>query len=275
MTTGITPIQPDAVDLAIASSLILFNAAISAWLGLRMQGRMLWSAIRMVVQLLLVGLVLRWVFALASPAATVAVAVLMIVAAAREVATRPAHGLRGWPGVWLSTASVGLSSIATVVLALLTVLHPTPWYEPRYAIPLIGIVLGNVLNSASLGLDTFYGGAVNARTAIEAQLVLGATRNEALAPLIRESVRKGLIPLINQMSAAGIITLPGIMTGQILAGMDPMDAVRYQILLMFLLAGGSGLAAVAVTYLGARRLTDDRQRLRIDRLTQKAMGHAA
>jgi putative ABC transport system permease protein len=71
--------------------------------------------------------------------------------------------------------------------------------------------------------------------------VLGATRNEALAPLIRDSVRKGLIPIINQMSAAGIITLPGIMTGQILAGMDPMDAVRYQILLMFLLAGGSGI----------------------------------
>jgi putative ABC transport system permease protein len=120
-----------------------------------MQRVMLWSAVRMVVQLLLVGLVLRWVFALASPAATLAVALLMIVAAAREVAMRPAHGLRGWPGVGLATASVGLSSIATVVLALLTVLHPTPWYEPRYAIPLIGIVLGNVLNSASLGLDTF------------------------------------------------------------------------------------------------------------------------
>ena len=74
---------------------------------------------------------------------------------------------------------------------------------------------------------------------------------------------------MNQMSAAGIVTLPGIMTGQILAGMDPMQAVKYQILLMFLLAGGSGLAAVAVAYLGARQLTDSRQRLRIDRLTAR------
>jgi putative ABC transport system permease protein len=263
------PIQPGAIDLAVASSLVVLNAAISAYLGLRMQRQMLWSAIRMVVQLLLVGLVLRWVFALASPAATIAVALLMIVAAAREVATRPAHGLRGWAGVWLSTASVGLSSIATVVLALLTVLHPTPWYEPQYAIPLIGIVLGNVLNSASIGLDTFYGGAVNARGAIEAQLVLGATRNEALAPLIRDSVRKGLIPIINQMSAAGIITLPGIMTGQILAGMDPMDAVRYQILLMFLLAGGSGISVTLAVYLAARSITDERHRLRLERLRHR------
>jgi putative ABC transport system permease protein len=110
---------------------------------------------------------------------------------------------------------------------------------------------------------------VNARAAIEAQLVLGATRNEALAPLIRDSVRKGLIPIINQMSAAGIITLPGIMTGQILAGMDPMDAVRYQILLMFLLAGGSGIAVTLAVYLAARSITDERHRLRLERLTSR------
>jgi len=87
--------------------------------------------------------------------------------------------------------------------------------------------------------------------------------------LIRVSVRRGLLPTINQMAAAGIITLPGIMTGQILAGMDPLEAAKYQILLMFLLSGGSGLAAVAVVYLAAWRLTDDRQRLRLDRLSAK------
>ena len=79
------------------------------------------------------------------------------------------------------------------------------------------------------------------RAAIEAQLALGVTFLPGDARLIRESVRRGLLPIINQMSAAGIITLPGIMTGQILAGMDPMEAAKYQILLMFLLSGGSGL----------------------------------
>ena len=127
-------------------------------------------------------------------------------------------------------------------------------------------MLGSVLNSASLALDSLLGGVVRERAAIEARLALGASIRLAMAPLMRASIRRGLLPIVNQMSAAGIVTLPGIMTGQVLAGLDPLEAAKYQILLMFLLAGGSGLAAVAVVFLAARRLTDERQRLRLDRL---------
>jgi putative ABC transport system permease protein len=84
--------------------------------------------------------------------------------------------------------------------------------------------------------------------------------------MVRDAIRRGLLPIINQMSAGGIVTLPGIMTGQILAGLDPLEAVKYQILPMFLLFGGSGLSALAVSHLAARRLTDQRRRLRLDRL---------
>ena len=130
-------------------------------------------------------------------------------------------------------------------------------------------MLGNVLNAASLALDSLLGGVVRERAAIEAQLALGATIRTAMGRLVREALRRALLPIVNQMSAAGIVTLPGIMTGQILAGMAPMEAVKYQILLMFLLSGGSGLAAVAAVLLAARRLTDVRQRLRLDRLAQR------
>jgi len=133
-------------------------------------------------------------------------------------------------------------------------------------------VLGNVLNGASLALDSMLDGVVRERSAIEAQLALGASFRQAIRGLVRTSVRRALLPIINQMSAAGIITLPGIMTGQILAGMDPLEAAKYQILLMFLLSGGAGLAAVAVVYLAAMRLTDERQRLRIDRLRATGKG---
>ena len=126
-----------------------------------------------------------------------------------------------------------------------------------------------MLNGASLALDSMLGGVVAQKSAIEAQLALGAPFKLAIRQLIRTSVRRALLPTINQMSAAGLVTLPGIMTGQILAGMDPLEAAKYQILLMFLLSGGSGLAAVAVVYLVAARLTDDRQRLRLDRLIVK------
>ncbi len=125
-------------------------------------------------------------------------------------------------------------------------------------------MLGNVLNGASLALDSLLGGVVRERAAIEAQLALGASYGQSMRGLIRASVRHALLPIVNQMLAAGVVTLPGIMTGQILAGMDPLEAAKYQILLIFLLAGGSGLAAVVVV--AAWRLTDDRQRLRLDRL---------
>ena len=100
----------------------------------------------------------------------------------------------------------------------------------------------------------------------EARLALGVEIHDALKPMQRSALRGGLIPAINQMSAAGITTLPGMMTGQILAGADPLEADKYQVLIMFLLAGGSGIGAVAAVYLAVRRVTDDRDRLRLDRL---------
>jgi putative ABC transport system permease protein len=261
-----TPIELNPVDVAIAAMLVLLDAGISIALQLRLHRQLLWAATRMVVQLLLVGWVLRIVFALDSPAVTLGIIALMIAAAAREVAVRPVHRLRGAANYRIGTLVVGLSGMATVMFALFTAIRPTPWYDPHYAIPLMGIVLGSVLNSASLGLDTFFSGVAKGRAEIEARLALGATRNEALAPLMRDAVRKGMIPIINQMSAAGIITLPGTMTGQILAGMDPFEAVKYQIMLMFLLTGGGGLAAVGAVYLASWSVTDERHRLRTDRL---------
>ncbi|VTU34237.1 ABC transporter permease [Variovorax sp. PBL-E5] len=261
-----TPIHLGPADLALAALLVLIDAAASLLLRLRFHRQLLWASVRMVVQLLLVGWVLRWVFAAASPAATLVIVALMIAAAAREVAARPPWRLQRAGNLRIGALVVGLSSVATVVLALLTAIRPQPWYDPRYAIPLLGIVLGSVLNSASLGLDGFFAGLVASRAAIEAQLALGATSGQALSELVRASIRRGMIPIVNQMSAAGVITLPGTMTGQLLAGMDPVEAVKYQILLLFLLAGAGGLAAAGAVYLGARSVTDDRHRLRLDRL---------
>jgi putative ABC transport system permease protein len=255
-----------AWDLVAAALLIVLDAALSLALRLGVHRQILVAAVRMVAQLLLVGLVLRLVFATASPAATAAVILFMIAAAAREVATRPKQRLKRQMNYQISAAVVAISGFATVLLALTTAVRPTPWYEPRYAIPLMGIVLGSVLNAASLALDGVLDGVVRERARIEARLALGTPFREAIGPLVRGATRRGMIPVANQMSAAGIITLPGIMTGQLLAGMDPMEAVKYQILLMFLLAGASGLASVGAALLAVRALSDDRQRLRLDRL---------
>ncbi len=87
-----------------------------------------------------------------------------------------------------------------------------------------------------------------------------------MRPTLREAVRSGMLPIVNAMAATGLVAIPGMMTGQILAGADPADAIRYQLLIMFMIAGGAGLGVFAAVYAGARRLTDARHRLRLDRL---------
>ena len=260
------PIVLSPSDIAIAASLVAFDAVLSILLKLNLHRQVLWSAARMVVQLVAVGYLLRLVFALHNPAATVALVVAMAVVAAREIAARPERRFKGSDGLVLSATGVAIATVVTVGLALLTAIRPHPWYEARYAISLAGIVLGSVLNSGSLALDTLLGSVSRERGSIEAQLGLGASFQDATRALVRQAIRRGIMPTVNQMSAAGVITLPGIMTGQILAGLDPVEAVKYQILLMFLLAGASGLSAAIIAYLALRRLTDDRQRLRLDRL---------
>jgi putative ABC transport system permease protein len=260
------PISLSPADLAMAAALVLFDAGLSLALRLRLHRQVLVAAGRMVVQLVIVGYLLRLIFALKNPLATLAIVLVMAGVAAREIAARPERRFRGLSGLGISAGAVAVATVATAGLALATAIRPHPWYDPRYAVALVGIILGSVLNAGSLALDSLLGGVGRERNAIEAQLALGSTFRAAVAPLLREAVRRGLLPVINQMSAAGVITLPGIMTGQILAGLDPLEAVKYQILLMFLLAGASGLSALAIAYAAMRRLTDDRQRLRLDRL---------
>jgi putative ABC transport system permease protein len=103
---------------------------------------------------------------------------------------------------------------------------------------------------------------------IEARLLLGQEWQKAIEDIRRESIRSGLIPIINSMAAAGLVSLPGMMTGQILAGTPPLEAVKYQILIMFLIAGGTGFGTMAAVWMGSRRLFDERQRLRLDRLAK-------
>ena len=263
------PILLTPRDLAVSAILVLLDAALSVRLGLGLHRQLGIASVRMVVQLLLVGLVLRIVFARHDPALTLAVVTVMVMIAAREVAARPEARLARHGNLVVGGIAVGAATALTATLALTTAIRPVPWFDPRYAVPLAGIILGNVLNAASLTLDGMLGGVGRERAAIEARLALGESFAASTRPLLRTAIRRGLLPTINTMSAAGIVTLPGIMTGQILAGMDPMEAVKYQILLMFLLAGGSGMACVAVAVLVRRRLTDSRQRLRLDRLAPR------
>ena len=256
----------DHVDLAIGATLVLLDAGVSIALRLGLARQFLWAAVRMTAQLLLVGFVLKALFAAASPGWTAFAAVAMVLFAGREVVARQERRMKGPWAFGLGTGSMLLASTLVTVFALTTQIRPDPWHDPRYALPILGMVLGNTLTGVSLGLHTLSTGLFDRRGAVEAQLALGATRWQATLPITRRALHSALMPTVNAMAATGLVALPGMMTGQILAGAEPMQAVRYQMLIMFLIAGGTVLGTVAAVLGGVRHLTDERHRLRLDRL---------
>lgn len=264
-----------ALDLGLAALLLIVNGAISLAFGLRLETSLAIAAVRMVVQLGAVGFVLKFVFAQTSPLWTLLIALVMVLAAGSEVVQRQERRFAArWWAYGLGNATLLLAGGLATLYAVAVVIGPEPWYAPRYVLPILGMVLGNTLTSVSLALQTLTEGAERERAAIEARLALGATRLEAFSGVLRRAVRTAVTPLLNTMSVAGIVTLPGMMTGQILAGADPAEAAKYQIMIMFVLTGAAGLGALAAALGGALMLSDSRHRLRLDRLaaTSRSIG---
>ncbi len=251
-------------QLFLAALLIAVNLGISAWLRLGLGRNLLVASVRMSVQLLLVGLVLQYVFALAHPLPVLAIAALMAGFAAMAAVRRTR---RRFPGVyWNSLLTVLATSFVVTGIALAGIIDVRPWFRAQYAIPMLGMVLGNMLNGVSLALDRFTQGIARERGEIEGLLALGANRWEAAHALVRDSLRTGMIPTINSMMVMGVVSLPGMMTGQMLAGAAPAAAVRYQIVIMFMIAAATALATLGVILLAFRALFNSRHQILADRL---------
>jgi putative ABC transport system permease protein len=253
-------------DLAIAALLVLALAAVSWRMHLGVEQRLLVAASRSVIQLTLLGLVLKTLFDQSNPILIGALATFMLGVAGYEVMARQERRFSGLWGMGIGTFSMFISSFSITLLALNLVVNVEPWYTPQYLIPLLGMMLGNTMSGMAIALDNLTQSAWQQRGAIEARLILGHTWDQAIGDLRRRALRAGLIPIINAMAAAGVVSLPGMMTGQILAGSPPLEAAKYQIMILLLIAVGTGLGAIAAVSLGAFRLFDKRQRLRLDRL---------
>jgi len=212
------------------------------------------------------GLVLKVLFELRSLPWIGALALFMLTVAGWEVMARQQRRYHGPWGMGIGTLSMFLSSFSVTLLALLLVIRVEPWYQPQYLIPLLGMLLGNTMSGIAIALDNLTRHAWEGRGRIEGRLLLGADWDTAIANIRRDALRSGPIPIINAMGTAGIVSLPGMMTGQILAGSPPMEAAKYQLLIMFLIAAGTGLGSVAAVRIGSRRLFDERQHLRLDQL---------
>ena len=253
-------------DLAVAASTVIALALLSLRLQLGLTQTILIAAVRTVLQLGLIGFVLKLLFETLHPLWLIPVAALMLFAAGREVMARQKRRLRGLQSWLLGTGAMFASSFLLTVFALTLVIGVDPWYKPQYAIPLLGMMLGNTMTGIAVGMDRLQNAVVDLRPHIEQRLMLGQTAKQAIQPQLKEAARAGMIPMINAMAAAGIVSLPGMMTGQILAGSPPLEAVNYQILIMFIVSAGTGFGTLLALKLLSTRLFDERDRLRLDRL---------
>jgi putative ABC transport system permease protein len=143
--------------------------------------------------------------------------------------------------------SIFFSTALTLSYTNLLIVQPETWYEPQYLIPLAGIVLGNAMNGAAIAGERLVSTIGSSRLEIETHLSLGATPQQAVTLYRKDAVRAGLIPTLNQMMVVGVVTLPGMITGQLLSGINPLDAASYQMLIMLMLAFTNLITTVLVT----------------------------
>lgn len=265
MANGYVPL--DLTDLALAAILLLANGGISVAFRLGLERSMIIAAVRMILQLAVVAFALRAIFALDHALWTALFALLMVAAAAFEVHSRQTRRIAGPLAIALGAGAPFAAGVIATLFAATAIIAPDPWYAPRYILPVFGMMLGNALSGTSLVLDTFTTSVMRERAAIEARLALGETRYDALGQVLRRALTTGMMPILTSMAATGIVSLPGMMTGQILAGVEPVEAAKYQVMIMFLISGATALAVLAAGIGAVLLVTDDRHRLRIDRLT--------
>ncbi|HHV79646.1 MAG TPA: iron export ABC transporter permease subunit FetB [Firmicutes bacterium] len=247
MNGGAIPISDAKLLLSII--LVCLAGLVSTALKLGLTKSLAIGTVRTFLQLGLIGYVLGYVFRVDNPLLMIAVLTVMTGIAARTAAHRreipiPGVGRHAFLALLISSFFVGLIVIGVII-------SPTPWYTSRIAIPIFGMILGNSMNGVALALDRLNTEVRSHAGEIETLLSFGATPWEAIRDHLKQSVRAGMIPTINSMMTVGIVSLPGMMTGQILSGADPIQAVRYQIVvqLMISCAAAAGcLIAALLTY---------------------------
>lgn len=244
-------------DIALASSLILIVLMVSWRLRLHLTKTLFMAALRTVVQLSFIGLILAWVFAREQWYEVLSILTIMTLIAGSAAKNRVK---RRYKGLFIDTLlAVSVSAVLVTAIAILVILEVQPWYTPQFVIPILGLILGNSLTAISLTSNQLINAFYEQQARIEMMLSLSATPFEAIHEQIRTAIINGMTPTLNSMLVVGVVSLPGMMTGQILAGADPTQAIRYQIVTMFLICVSSTLGCTISALLTYRRFFNKNQ----------------
>ena len=230
----------DIAGLLVALVMVAIAAGISTLMRMGIGGTLLWSACRALLQLCAMGFIMSFVIHSGNPWFVLLLIAFMLVAAVQITLSRAKGVPKGLVGpVLLSLVITMLIMMSTVVeLAI----RPQPWYAPQLVVPLTGMLLGNTVSTLAVGLSRFFESMRERRDEVDTLLALGATAWEAARPSIVSSIRLGLMPTTASLASAGIVTVPGMMAGQIIAGGDPLDAAKYQFVVLASIAALTLLA---------------------------------
>ncbi|MEZ4600352.1 MAG: iron export ABC transporter permease subunit FetB [Syntrophotaleaceae bacterium] len=245
-----TIIDLDYLNLIFAYGLFLLAVGLGRLRRIGQTRDMIWASVRMLIQLFAVGYLLRWIFAVRHPLPTLLILLVMGGFALQVLGERIRNKVPAFYRVISISLFLGCGTVT--YLFCLLVVTPTPWYDPRYLVPLAGMIIGNSMNGAGLAAERLSSEMRERREEIETALSLGAASRTASQTAVRNAFRAALLPTTNSMAAMGIVSLPGMMTGQILSGVDPLTAVKYQIAIMCAILGSVAVTSLLTLLLGYR-----------------------
>ena len=242
----------------VALSLVLVAIAIvaSRWRNAGLEEDIAVAVARSFVQLTAIGYVIDLIFDQDSAALVIALLAVMVVFGALTARSRASRV----PGALVPLLiALSLAAVTTLGLVLiLGIIEP----EPRFVVPVGGMVIGNAMTAAAVALNRLGEDVSDSAHRIEATLALGATSSQAVAPLVQRSLRSGMITLVDSTKTTGLIFFPGTMVGMLLAGADPVDAVRLQLILLYALLGSVAIAALTATTMARRNFFTPAHQLR-------------
>lgn len=249
-------------QLAAAYLFILGLLAIVKSKGLSREKEIMLAAVRMTLQLVLTGYLLAFLFERRHPFLSVLAVLIMLAFAIDNIIKRVRRPLS--PQIKTVIAlSMTVGTITCLLFFLLAVFSLSPWYEPRYFIPIAGMLIGNSMTGISLGVNRLAEGMYTQKDLVETALMLGATPKAASKTIVDSAFDAAILPTMNAMVGMGIVFLPGMMTGQILAGASPVTAIQYQIAIMLGITGSVALTVLLFVQLGYKTFFNQEQQLRL------------
>lgn len=248
-------------QLGAAYIFIIILIGLVRWIGIPREKEITIATLRMTIQLVLVAYVLTYIFDHKNPFSTIFIMILIETFAILNVFKRVQQGLtKSLKHVIIISMVAG--TFGPLLFFIFIVIAHKPWYDPQYVVPITGMIIGSAMTGISLGAHTLLHGMKTERGAIEGALMLGATPKQAARPVIKQAFDAAIMPTINSMVGMGLVTLPGMMTGQILSGVSPLVAIEYQIAIMLGLSGSASLTVMLFVQLGYKTFFNKRAQLK-------------